>query len=229
MLYQQNAAGTSRLRIRPEHFSLDSVPFTPRAPVVLSVDPGLLGGATNSFSVIQAWTAWKGEFHLVDQWRDQCRSTQLRKAFRHFARLHHASVALIEATANGPSLIDEVSNGSVKVIQVPASHLSKYERLLPHIRKIRAGKIFVPEGARWLNDLFEEFANFPRGPFTDQVDTATLYWDYMAKRPLIPWPRQRAMAIAVNSRSEPITAQPSDLERNQGPGIARSFRHRTFF
>ncbi len=84
-LQQQNPGRNERLRIKADCFPLfDPSGLPADRPVVLSIDPGQKGGATNSFSVIQAWAPHGGVHLLLDQWREQARYNEFRSAVRQF-------------------------------------------------------------------------------------------------------------------------------------------------
>jgi hypothetical protein len=104
LFYQQGLGSQAALRPRPEHFQ-SFAPFQlPIGPVVLSVDPGHIGGPNASRSVIQTWKRRGKEHYLVDQFCEQCDAEELRRAFWRFVRKYNPSAALIENTANGPAL-----------------------------------------------------------------------------------------------------------------------------
>lgn len=102
LFYQQGIGGGTRLTIKAEHFGSIDPNGMARLPVILSIDPGQRGGPKSSFCVIQAWSPDNGNHLLLDQWRQQCNFEQLKKAYWQFARRFRPSVAIIEATANGP-------------------------------------------------------------------------------------------------------------------------------
>jgi hypothetical protein len=65
-LYQQDASGGLKGRIRQDHFPRFELGGPRRLPIVLSVDPGDSGGPTNDYGVIQAWSR-DGENYYFDR------------------------------------------------------------------------------------------------------------------------------------------------------------------
>ena len=98
--------------IKAKHFGTIDTTTLPRLPVILSIDPGQRAGVNNSYSVIQAWAPFRDDHVLLDQWREQCGYERLRNRYMFFVRRFNPSVVLIEATANGPALIDDASRKS---------------------------------------------------------------------------------------------------------------------
>src|SRR5262249_60460814 len=109
-LQQQNPGGSDCLRIKAKYFpSFSPAELQMRElPVVLSIDPGQIGGPKNSFTVIQAWCPKDGVHVLLDQWREQATHGESRSAMWRFIRKYRPSVVLIEATGHGPALNSDI-------------------------------------------------------------------------------------------------------------------------
>jgi predicted phage terminase large subunit-like protein len=229
-LQQQNPGGIDRLRIKAKYF-----PTFPLAevqirelPVVLSIDPGQKGGPTNSCSVIQAWAPKDRAHLLLDQWREHATYGDFRSAARQFIRKYRPSVVLIEATGQGPALIQDIrpQNGMELVPITPAG--DKVGRLRKHRHTIRHGLVELARDALWYDEFISEATRFPNGPFDDQVDALSQYLSWIAEHPNPP--KRPAMAIAQGVDSGGRVMHLS--EHGQGEeikgGVLRS-RGRTMF
>jgi predicted phage terminase large subunit-like protein len=196
LFYQQGIGSQAALRARSEHFQ-SFAPFQlPIGPVVLSIDPGHVGGRNASCSVIQAWKRQGKHHYLINQFCEQCDAEELRRAFWWFVRKYNPSVALLENTANGPALYSMVrrkANFEIKLITPRRD--SKAVRFNDHLPKIRNKHIHLPEFAIWREAFIAEIIAFP-GEFDDQVDAMTQYLDFMETDPIIPAPRPRVPLIA---------------------------------
>jgi predicted phage terminase large subunit-like protein len=205
-LQQQNPGGSDRLRLKAEYFRTFSRTELPirRSPVVLSVDPGQKGGRTNSFSVIQAWAPKDGVHLLLDQWREQANYRELRWQFRRFVRKYRPSVVLIEATAQGPSLMSEIKpQNGMDVVAINPSE-DKIERLRKHRKVIRSGLVQLPEGALWHQEFLDEATEFPYGAFDDQMDALSQYLSWIVEHPN-PHERPAVTTIqGVDSQGRPF-------------------------
>jgi predicted phage terminase large subunit-like protein len=168
-LYQQNPGGDTNLRIKREH--IGSFTDTLNSPVtVISVDPGQKGGATNSFSVVQAWTRQDGFDFLLDQWRERCTFTELRSNLLRFVRRYRPSVVLIEGTALGPALGSQLPVQRGMLVELVTPTDNKIERLRRHRKLIRSGRICIPKHSVWREEFLEEVTRFPDLGVDDQVD-----------------------------------------------------------
>jgi len=210
LLYQQGRGGGARMTIRTEHFRTIDTRTMPVLPVILSIDPGQRAGANNSYGVIQAWSPFDGNHILLEQWREQCNYERLKSAYWFFVRNFRPSVALIEATANGPALISEAKRKAIlRVVEIMPDSRSKAARLLTHVPLIRRRGVQLPEAAAWRADYIKEFVDFPSVSFDDQIDATTQYLDWIAANPVPALPPQRAIAVAVGSNGLRITADRS--------------------
>ena len=144
---------------------------------------------------------------MLDQWREQCGYERLRERYWYFVRHFRPSVALIEATANGPALISDARRKQiVRVEEIELDNRSKAARLLVHVPLIRRHHIHLPEYAPWRADYIKEFVEFPSGPFDDQIDATTQYLDWIAVNPIPDLPPKRTIIAGVGSNGLPLSA-----------------------
>ena len=193
LFYQQGLDSGSSQGVRPEDFQ-SFLPYQlPPAPVVLSLEPGLGTGPTASRTVIQAWMSLNGKHYLRDQYCEACNAEQLYHMFWKFVRRYRPSVALIEATANGPALFARIQNKARFVVRpITPRRASKAARLNAHIEKIQGKQIFLPQEAPWRLAFINEIVGFP-GEFDDQLDAMTQYLDFMDSKPTIKPAPQRGI------------------------------------
>ena len=201
-LQQQNPGGSDRLRIRAKYFpSFSAAGLQVRElPVVLSIDPGQMGGPKNSFTVIQAWCPKDGVHVLLDQWREQATHRESRSAVWRFIRKYRPSVVLIEATGHGPALNSDIKpQKGMELVPITPSG-DKVERLHKHRLTIRRGLVQLAQGASWYGEFIREATEFPYGPFDDQMDALSQYLTWIAEHPNPP-PRPR-MALIQRAGSQ---------------------------
>ena len=224
--YQQNPIGGAQIRVRRENFQLMSARDYRTVPVVLSVDTGQSSGQAASHNVIQAWMrAAVNEYLLIDQWRDQCGFEDLRAAFWRFVRRFRPAACLIEATANGPPLIDDASRKKwLKVVPIVPDGRSKAARLLACIDVIHGGHIQLPASALWREIYIAEFVEFPRGRHDDQVDATTQYLEFMATEPNLVLPPARAIGGFGIGRAPSVVQFPNRLDLQRIGPVARHYR-----
>jgi len=199
-LYQQNPDGEAVWNIRKTHFRTFDPRNTPDQPIVVSIDPGQVGGPRNSRSVIQAWTRIGDTHFLVDQWREQANFSKLLRACRAFIMRYRPSAMLVENTGQGPALVAESPNRSwLEVVPVTPDRRNKAARLRDHLKTICSRKVWLPANAPWVPDFIAEFIDFPSGRFDDQIDAATQYLDHVGEL-VLEIPPKLAVGQGVNHR-----------------------------
>jgi predicted phage terminase large subunit-like protein len=224
--YQQNPIGGAQTRVRRENFKLISVRDYRTVPVVLSVDPGQGSGQSASYTVIQAWMrAGDNDYLLIDQWREQCGFEHLRSAFWGFVGQFRPAACLIEATANGPALIDNASRKKwLRIVPIVPDGRSKAARLLACINVIHGGHIQLPASALWREVYIAEFVGFPRGRHDDQVDATTQYLEFIATEPNLVSPPARAMGGFGFGRAPSVIQVQGRLDRHKIGPVTRHYR-----
>lgn len=85
---------------------------------------------------------------------------------------------LIEDKANGPAIIDTLSQKISGIIAVNPEG-GKEARAAAMTASVESGHWLLPEGAPWVEDFIHEFATFPAAAKNDQVDAATQASTYL--------------------------------------------------
>jgi predicted phage terminase large subunit-like protein len=182
MLFQQDCEAAALPSFRPEHFPRFRHLPPSNSPVVLSVNPGARSNPNSAFSVIQAWRIEGQHYYLVDQFREQCDYSTLRKMLRRFRKRYRSLATLIERTANGNALISDFRpQQGEHLIPVDPDGRSKTARLRAHAQIILERRIHLPLNAPWADDYVTEivdFRQFRRNVFTDQIDATTQFLDH---------------------------------------------------
>ncbi len=186
LLYQQNPLGESFRRIKRRHFG--TFDAAPDMPVVLSVDPSLVGTAGSSYNVIQAWCRDGENYLLLDQWREQCTYRRLRHRCIRMAAKYRPAAILVERAGNGAALISDLGGRPRRKIIEIIPRESKVERFRRISKLIRSGKVKLPEDAAWLEDFLDELTHFPFAPSDDQADAATQALAWLSENPVLDNP-----------------------------------------
>jgi predicted phage terminase large subunit-like protein len=216
---QQQDPGGTKLRIKSEHFGTFPSALVPMSDsgVVLSVDPGQKGGPTNSFSVVQAWLAVRGNHQLLEQWREQARYPDFRDAVRRMIKRHRPSAVLIEDSNQGPPLLCEIRPRPGMSLHPITPSGDKIERVRKHQAIIRSGGIQLPSDAVWRESFVTEWTLFPCTGFDDQVDATVQYLEWISRNSA-PCKRERpAVGVMSNSRGQQIQSTQS-IPDAQGRG-----------
>jgi len=201
-LWQQSPTAEGLL-LQAEDFQLfNTLPYMD-CGTVLSIDTAYGKKRSSSSSVVQEWQSDRaGRHYLRDQWSGRVTSVDLRKQVMQFVRRGRVSVILVEDKGVGNALIAELRERVPGIALQPILPMgSKIERLKRVIELVRAGSVFLPANAGWLQDFQEEFEQFPDGFSDDQVDAMTQYLEWVMKNPAPPpRPSSTRAFVAVNSR-----------------------------
>jgi len=220
MLYQQDADGRALPPITEYCFRSFAMPPGRERTCVMSIDAGMTPGSRNSFSAIQIWCPVGSHHYLVDEWREQCDFEELRCHILRNFRRYRPTAILIEGAANGPALISVLKRKYQRLVHEVTPKGSKTSRIRRHIDTILAQKIVLPKYAAWRDEFVAEFVAFPHGVFTDQVDAATQYLDWIGVNPQLECPPQPGLGIGLTSDGRQLSANPlSSTSRMQDRGI----------
>jgi predicted phage terminase large subunit-like protein len=146
---------------------------------VWSLDTAIKEGEENDFSVLQLWAEAKNGYYLVSQIRDKLSYPALKRKALDVFDIYPATEILIEDKASGQQLIQDFKRDTTLPVipMMPGRNMgrSKVERCNFVSTLFEAGKVYVPEGAVWVNELIQEWIAFPNAPHDDTVDAMTQY------------------------------------------------------
>jgi phage terminase large subunit-like protein len=204
--YQQGVFENASLVIRRQHFRIFDSFDSSKLHYIISVDPAQKDGEHNSHNVIQAWATDGARHFLIDQWCRRARYKKLKKAFWKFAKRYPASAILIEDTASGSALIDDVSGDLGRWLHpiTPKKGRSKIQRLYDVADMIVGRKILLRADAEWTEQYVQEFLLLPRRG-SDSVDATTMYLKFMKSNPTLVRPPKRG-GIGLALASQPSAA-----------------------
>lgn len=140
--------------------------------VVLSVDPTQKTESA-SRNVIHVYAVQGKRYILLQAFAEKCPFSRLAKKVKHFAQFYNASLAIIENTARGSDLIEELRReGIIKVIAVNPRG-TKSSRLRQCIPVIREKRICVQRNRPEAEAAIDEVLAYPNGAYNDHVDALT--------------------------------------------------------
>ena len=159
--------------------------------VIQTFDTAFSTKTTADFSVIQTW----GIFHLYDQdekghegyashlillgnVKGRFEYPELRKIAQKLYNEHKPDVCMIEKKASGQSLIQDMRRAGLPVMEYNPDR-DKVSRAYAASPIMEAGRLWIPRGKKWSDDLLEELIRFPNAAHDDQVDALTMAVHYM--------------------------------------------------
>lgn len=142
--------------------------------IIIAVDSAWKDGVTNDYSVIAAWGTTVNGYYLLDAWRDKVELPDLCDAIQAMAEKWKVWGAYVEDKASGTGAI-QILRKTTRVPVIPHEPKgSKIFRLESVSGIFRAGRVWLPDTAPWLNDWIKEHLLFPTFSHDDYCDTTSI-------------------------------------------------------
>lgn len=147
-----------------------------RPRVAPSYDTASKGGIQSDYSAGTTWKVFGSDYYLVDVLRERLDYPSLRTKVIEQARRFWPDVILVEDTALGTALVQDLRNvrGVPRPIPVVPKG-DKISRMAAQSACIEAGQLWLPHRAEWLSEFEAELLAFPRGRHDDQVDSLSQF------------------------------------------------------
>ncbi|WP_219895045.1 phage terminase large subunit [Aquisediminimonas profunda] len=123
-------------------------------------------------SVCTTWGVTRDKrIYLLHVFRGRLEYPELKRKVRELAESHRAGTVLIEDTASGIQLIQELQREGFARITAVKPKGAKIMRMAAQTPTIEVGRVWIPREAPWLAIYLHELAMFPKGKHDDQVDS----------------------------------------------------------
>jgi len=176
-LYQQRPAAAEGQIFKREwwqHFADQPT----SGKLIQSWDTSYGKNTQGDYSVCTTWAATQSGYHLLSLWRDRVEFPALKAQLVAQAAAWHPSAILVEDSASGQSLIQELKTTNFPILPVKADS-DKISRAQAVTTMIESGRVFLPQSAGWLPDFLDELAAFPNAAHDDSVDSLTQALNWM--------------------------------------------------
>jgi predicted phage terminase large subunit-like protein len=152
-----------------------------RGQIVLSLDTASKDNPFNDWTVAISALVVGKSIYILDVFRARLQFPELLARTTELARLHGATVLLIEDASSGQQLIQSLRAQDPAGVPPPIARRpqgDKIARAMGASALIQAGRLFLPKTAHWLADFTSELLGFPASRHDDQVDALTqlLLW-----------------------------------------------------
>lgn len=140
--------------------------------IVQSWDTASKASQLNDYSVCMTWGVTdNNDMYLLHVLRARLEYPDLRRKLLEQAGTWKANLVLIEDSASGTQLLQELSFGGMRGVTGVKAKGDKVIRMQTQTAAIEAGRVYIPREASWLSDYLHELEMFPNGRFDDQVDS----------------------------------------------------------
>lgn len=147
--------------------------------IVMSADTAFQEKETADYSAVTVWGETKTGFYLLLAWRERLEFPELKRRLVALAAEWKPMALLIEDRASGQSLLQEFRRETSLPLVPVSADKSKLTRAAAVTPSIEAGRVYLPEGAAWLDVYLDELSSFPAAPHDDLVDSTTQALNYL--------------------------------------------------
>lgn len=147
--------------------------------IVQSWDTAIKSGSAHDASVCLTFAEHEGKSYLLDAQTMRAEYPDLKRVFYALAERWKPQAILIEDRASGQQLLQDARRETSLPLIARNPKADKVTRFAAVSAMIEAGRVWLPEQARWLADFESELFAFPNGSNDDQVDAFTQYLDWL--------------------------------------------------
>ena len=182
--------------------------------IIQTYDTAFSTRTTADFSVIQTWGIfdmpeedyegreyWGSNLILLGNTRGKFEYPDLRKISQELYNEYKPDVCIIEKKASGQSLIQDLRRSGLPVMEYNPDK-DKVSRVYAASPMLESGRVWLPDGKRWSDELIEELITFPNGRNDDQVDALVMAVHYMKESWRLGHPDDPSWEDDVNNRKQ---------------------------
>lgn len=178
-LFQQRPILEEGAIFKAEQFRFYDGPNPVFQRVILSFDTAFKVGADNDYSACTVWGQAGNQYYLLFVWRGRVEFPELKQIVAALARQWMPSAVLIEDSASGQPLSQELKRiPELQIVPVrpKGDKLSRAHSITP---LIESGAVLLSGPGPQREMFLEELLAFPNGAHDDMVDSATQALIYM--------------------------------------------------
>ncbi|MGL4388664.1 MAG: phage terminase large subunit [Brevinema sp.] len=117
------------------------------------------------------------KFYIIDIFRDKLLFPELKRKIKELHDQYKPKKLIIENKASGIALIQQIRN-EYNIYPIPYDpKLSKKDRIMVNSGIIESGRVLLPRGASFIDELQKEVVTFPHGKHDDQLDALSQILD----------------------------------------------------
>jgi predicted phage terminase large subunit-like protein len=180
-LYQGHPAPAEGLMLRRDYWRYygkrpDEKPDVPEFEIiVVSIDAAFKAAADSDHVAMHVWGFVGSRGYLLDRTCERMGYTATKAEASRLALKWKAHSLLIEDTANGPAIIEELGRslgGKVSIIPIQPQG-GKVARAWPFSADLEAGNALLPEFEHFSGEIVDYAAKFPNTPMDHDIDAIT--------------------------------------------------------
>ena len=147
--------------------------------VVQSWDTAYSPKDSNDPTVCITFGETKNKYYILDVFRKFLDYPNLKREFIDQYNKRKPKIILVENKGSGQSLIQDIRAETRIPIKAMLPIKDKYTRFSVSTGIVEAGKLYLPNHAKWLTDFVNEIISFPLARHDDCVDALSQYLAYV--------------------------------------------------
>ena len=142
--------------------------------VIISADCSFKDADDSDYVALHVWGRIGAELYLLDRVHERLSFTDTKAALKSMMFANPNAVVYIEDKANGPAIVDALSQELLSVIPVEPEG-GKVARAYACQGDVEHGRVFLPDDKLMpdIDEFIREAASFPSAPNDDDVDAFT--------------------------------------------------------
>ena len=191
-LYMQNPTPDEGSTIKANWFKNWELEDPPECELIIQTyDTAFSTRSTADYSVIQTWGIFEWlttdlagretlspNLILLGNLRERLEYPELRRTAQDLYDSYSPDICIIEKKASGQSLIQDMRRAGLPVLDYLPDR-DKVSRVHAITPILESGRVWMPRGKDWSEDLFAEAIQFPYGRHDDQVDAMAMAIHYL--------------------------------------------------
>ena len=191
-LYMQNPTPDEGSTIKANWFKNWELEDPPECELIIQTyDTAFSTRSTADYSVIQTWGIFEWlttdlagretlspNLILLGNLRERLEYPELRRTAQDLYDSYSPDICIIEKKASGQSLIQDMRRAGLPVLDYLPDR-DKVSRVHAITPILESGRVWMPRGRDWSEDLFAEAIQFPYGRHDDQVDAMAMAIHYL--------------------------------------------------
>jgi predicted phage terminase large subunit-like protein len=146
---------------------------------ILTVDSAFKTGVGNDYTALEIWGRNATGYYVLHVLNERLEYPDLTTTIVQMANEWHVSGIYIEDKASGQSAVQSLQRETrLPVLAVPVQ-ANKQQRADSNTPTWRAGRVWLPRSAPWLDAFVGQHLAFPRGVHDDMVDAANIALDVL--------------------------------------------------
>jgi predicted phage terminase large subunit-like protein len=150
--------------------------------IVIALDTAFKATTESDYSAAVTIGETRTGFYVLGAWRGKVEFPELKRRVVELAQEYKPAAIVIEDRASGQSLLQEFQRETNLPVLAIKADVDKVTRASAVTPTVEAGRVFLPEGAAWVEPFLDEVSAFPAAVHDDYTDAFVHALTYLRQR-----------------------------------------------